>query len=70
MKKIRTMRENVLKYGEKKGVIIEVDERAASHLISGGFAEEVQEHKKEDKAPEEPKKRAPKKKPAKKGDDK
>lgn len=51
--KIKTLVDNVLKYGTKKGTILEVDEKQAEHLIKIKAAEEVKEGKKPSKKDKE-----------------
>jgi hypothetical protein len=43
--KVKALKENVLKYGEKKGAVLEVSEETGKHLIKNGFAEEVKANK-------------------------
>lgn len=43
--KVKALRENVLRYGEKKGAVLEVSEETGKHLIKNGFAEEVKSNK-------------------------
>jgi hypothetical protein len=55
--KIKTKQPNVLRYGQKEGVELEVSEETGKHLVARGVAEEV----KKKKAPKDTKKEAPKK---------
>lgn len=64
--KVVTMQENVLKYGQKEGAVLDVSEEVAKHLIDTGMAKEHKETKKAE--PKEEKKEAPKKKTTKKKD--
>jgi hypothetical protein len=39
--KVKTLRDNVQKYGDKKGTILEVSEELGKHWIKAGVVEEV-----------------------------
>jgi hypothetical protein len=47
--KIKTKQANVLKYGQKSGVTLEVEESTGKHLVARGVAEEVKAGKKNNK---------------------
>jgi len=44
--KVKTLVDNVLRYGTKKGTILEVTEAQAQHLLKLGVVEEVKDEKK------------------------
>lgn len=58
--KVKTLQDNVLRYGNKKGITLEVEKETGEHLIKKGFAEEVKEAPKVKEAKEEVKKESTK----------
>jgi hypothetical protein len=44
--KVKTLVDNVLRYGTKKGTVLEVTEEQAQHLLKLGVVEEVKDEKK------------------------
>lgn len=60
MAKVKTLQENVLTYGEKKGAVLEVSDEVAKHLINTGVAEKVQTKKQDDKKKDNKKKESDK----------
>jgi hypothetical protein len=44
--KVKTLKDNVMKYGDKKGTVYEVSDSHGEFLIKKGSAEEVKETKK------------------------
>ena len=44
--KVKLLQNNVLKTGDKKGDVVEVDAKRAEHLIKVGAVEEVKQAKK------------------------
>lgn len=49
MAKVKTLQENVLSYGEKKGAVLEVSDSVAEHLVKTKVAEKVQAKKQDNK---------------------
>lgn len=41
--KVKTKQANVLTYGEKKGAVLEVDEKTGEHLLKLGVVEKVKQ---------------------------